>query len=90
MIEGSFGPVYEAHEISQEMLPEKGSKWLDTYALKFQLIERRVLVDHVFWNPWLSTEEVPIWDIKCREDRPWGRVFTMSAHGFLSRHERVD
>ena len=61
-----------------------------TYALEHAAKERRIVVQRVTWNPWVSTEEVPVWDVECKEDQGWGRIFRISAHGFLSRYERVD
>lgn len=90
MHDGSFGTVLDNEDVTQDMLPAKGSRWQDTYALKFRLVLRTVVVEDVTWNPHRSTEEVPVWDVQTKEDRPWGRVSTMTAAGFLSRFEKVE
>lgn len=90
MHEGSYGTVLDPEDVTVEMLPTVGTKWLDTYALKHKLIKRTVVVEDVTWNPHRSTDEANVWDVRTKEDLPWGRVTTMSANGFLSRYERVD
>lgn len=90
MRDGSFGTVLDPEDVTTEMLPSVDSKWRDQYALMHKLIERTVVVEDVSWNPHRSTDEANIWDVRFREDRPWGRVTTMSAHGFLSRFRHVD
>ncbi|WNN95174.1 hypothetical protein SEA_MAGRITTE_223 [Microbacterium phage Magritte] len=90
MHDSSFGSVLDDEDVQESMLPEKGTRWLDTYALKFRLIQRTVVVEDVSWNPHRSTDEVPVWDVRTKEDRPWGRVSTMTASGFLSRFEKVE
>lgn len=90
MHDGSFGPVMDPEDVSKEMLPEVGSKWVDTIALKYKLVYRTVVVEDVSWNLHRSTPEQTVWDVRTKEDRPWGRVSTMAAHGFLSRYEKVD
>lgn len=90
MHDGSFGPVMDPEDVTKDMLPAVGSKWLDSYALKHRLIERTVVVEEVSWNPHRSTDEVNVWDVQFKEDRPWGRVTTLTANGFLSRFEKVE
>lgn len=86
MHNGPYGEVLDAEDINRDMLPEAGSKWLDTYAAT----TRRIIVQRVVWNPWASTEEVPVWNVECKEDYGWGRMFHISAHGFLSRYKKME